>query len=454
MPVGDQSVQEFKTKFSGELLRPGDENYDAARRIWNGMIDKKPALIARCAGVADVLAAVEFARSNQLQAAIRAGGHNAAGKALCDGGIVIDLSGMRGIRVDPVVRTARAQGGVLWGQFDRETQAFGLATTGGLVSTTGIAGLTLGGGLGWLMGRHGLSCDNLISADVVTADGNFLTASAGQNEDLFWGLRGGGGNFGIATSFEYRLHPVGAVLGGMVIHPLANGRDVLRFYREYTSNAPDELTAYAAAFTSPDGMPSLGIALCYCGDNLENGERLLAPLRKFGPPAADLLRPMKYTELQSMLDPAVPHGRLSYWKANQLADFSDQAIDTFVESACAMVSPLTWALIEHHHGAASRAGPQETAFRHREAPYELVIISLWTDPAESKQNICWTREFFEAMRPFFSGGVYVNALGEDEGAERVRAAYGENYDRLTDLKRKYDPANFFRLNQNIHPTMA
>lgn len=445
------SLDAFKTRFAGDLLGPDDEGFEAARRIWNGMIDKTPRLIARCSGVADVMAAVTFARETELPVAVRGGGHNAAGKAICDDGIVIDLTQMKGIRVDPATRTAHAQAGVLWGELDRETQAHGLATTGGAVSTTGIAGLTLGGGVGWLMGKYGLTIDNLLSVDLVTANGEFITASEHENADLFWGVRGGGGNFGIATSFEYQLHPVGPVLAGVVMHPIERAKEVLRFYRDYAANVPDELTAHAAVMTSPDGALMIGIALCYCGDDLLEGERLVEPLRTFGPPAVDLIRPVAYLEHQTMLDAAVPHGQHSYWKGNQLRALTDEAIDTFVEHAVRVTSPRTWILIEQRHGAASRVAPDATAFRHREAPYDLVILSLWTDPAETERHVRWTREFFEAMRPFFGSGVYVNALAHDEGDDRVRAAYGDNYDRLLELKRKYDPDNFFRLNQNIKP---
>jgi FAD/FMN-containing dehydrogenase len=445
------AVQAFKTGLRGELLNSTDASFDAARRVWNGMIDKTPALIVRCAGVADVIATVNFARAHDLLVAVRGGGHNVAGKAVCDGGIVIDLSQMKSIHVDPARRTARAEPGLTWGEFDRETQAFGLATTGGAVSTTGIAGLTLGGGVGWLMGQYGMTCDNLLSVDIVTADGQFLTASPTEHPDLFWALRGGGGNFGVVTSFEYQLHPVGSVLAGMLLHPLASAREVLRFYREFTAAAPDELTAYAGLLTAPDGTPMVAIILCYCG-SLAEGERLVEPLRRFGPPAADLLRPMAYVELQSMLDAAFPPGLQSYWKANQMGELSDAAIDAIVAHAATVSSPMSAILIEHHHGAMSRVTPNTTAFAHRRAPYDFIIFSVWPDRAENDRHIRWTREFWQAMRPFFADGVYMNALSDDEGVDRIRAAYGTSYERLVAVKNQYDPANFFRVNQNIAPS--
>lgn len=451
VPVKSAAVDDFRRGFRGPLLRAEEPGYEDARRVWNGMIDKRPTLIARCTSAADVRAAVEFARTHGVGVSVRGGGHNVAGRAVCEGGLMIDLSLMKDVRVDRSSRRARAQGGVTWGEFDRETQAFGLATTGGAVSTTGIAGLTLGGGVGWLMGKHGMTCDNLLSVDVVTADGAFLTASSAENADLFWGLRGGGGNLGIATSFEYRLHPVGPVLGGMVLHPLSAATELLRFYREFSAAAPDELTAYAAFLTSPEGMPLVAVIVCYCGD-LTEGERVLAPLRRFGAPVADLVQPMPYTAQQSILDAGAPRGQHSYWKAGQLSALSDEAIETIVAHCAQVSSPRTVSLVEHHHGAMSRVAPEACAFPHRHAPYELVVISLWTDPSESERHIGWTREFFRAMQPCFRGGVYVNALDDDE-ADRVREAYGSNYDRLVELKNRYDPTNFFRQNQNIVPTI-
>jgi FAD/FMN-containing dehydrogenase len=413
------------------------------------MIDKRPAMIARCAGTGDVINAVNFARTHDLLVAVRGGGHSVAGKSVCDGGILIDLSTMKGMRVDPARRTVQAQPGLRLGEFDRETQAFGLATTLGIVSNTGIAGLTLGGGIGWLNGKYGLACDNLLSVDVVTADGQFLMASASANEDLFWGVRGGSGNFGIVTSFEYQLHTVGQVLGGMVLYQLSQGKEVLRFYREFAQTCPDELSTAALLVTAPDGTRVVAIAVCHCGA-LAEGETAVKPLRSFGSPMADLIQPMKYVEMQSLIDESWPPGRLHYWKSNFVRTLSDGAIETAVEYAARMPSPFSGTLLQQMHGAASRVAPSDTAFANRYEQHDCLIVSSWTDPAESEKNIEWARQFWEAMQPFSERSVYVNNLGE-EGEERVRAAYGPNYERLVALKNKYDPTNFFRLNQNIKP---
>jgi FAD/FMN-containing dehydrogenase len=457
--LDEKAVQEFKANLRGELIRPEDSGYDAARKVWNGMIDKHPALIVLCTGVADVISAVNFARTNKLLVAVRGGGHGVAGNAVCDGGIVIDLSRMKGMRVDPTARTARAQTGLTWGEFDRETQAFGLAITGGLVSTTGIAGFTLGGGLGWLMRKHGLTCDNLLSADIVTADGRFLTASKTENADLFWGVRGGGGNFGIATSFEYRLHPVGKVIGGLSLYPAEKAREVLHFYREYLTTVPENLTSIVFFLKAPPapfipenlhGAPVVGFAVCYAG-SIEEGERVVRPLKEFGPPAVDLINPMPYTALQSMLDAGAPPGLQNYWKSEYLKGLSDDAIDTIVDHSARMQSPLSQVHVQHMQGAVSCVGADETPFGNRDAAYVLNIVGMWSDPKESETHTRWTREFFATMESFSTGGVYVNFLG-NEGEKRVTAAYGQaNYERLVALKNKYDPTNFFSLNQNIKP---
>jgi FAD/FMN-containing dehydrogenase len=442
-------IEKFKASLHGELIRPDSGGYDEARTVWNGMIDRRPALIVRCAGLEDVQNAVRFARSYGLLTAVRGGGHNAAGFAVCDGGLVIDLSRMRGIRVDQEARTARAQAGATWGDFDRESQAFGLATTGGSVSMTGIAGLTLGGGLGWLMRSYGLACDNLLSVELVSAAGQVLTASPNENPDLFWGVRGGGGNFGVVTSFEYRLHPVGPVLGGLLIHPLERARKVLQFYREFSESAPDELTVFAALMTTPDGIPVIGLALCYNGP-LAVGEKTVHALRSFGPPLADQVGSMPYTAIQSLLDAAFPAGLQVYWRSDFLQGLGDETLDMILSQFAKRTSPLSVMVIEQFGGAVSRVGREDTAFEYRDAPYNLAIISRWTDPGESDTHIRWARGTWEAMRPFASG-VYVNYLGE-EGEGRVKAAYGPaKYERLVALKNKYDPGNFFRLNQNIKP---
>lgn len=452
LKIDEENIQEFKDSLRGELIQPGDTGYDDARKIWNGMIDKRPALIARCTGVTDVIEAVNFARSNNLLVAVRGGGHNVAGNAVCDGGIVIDMSRMKGIWIDPKARTARALAGLTWGEFDRETQVFGLATTGGLISTTGIAGLTLGGGIGWLMGKYGLACDNLLSADVITADGRFLVASKTENADLFWGLRGGGGNFGIVTSFEYRLHPVGQIIGGAAVYPVEKAREVLRFYREYTKQAPDELTTYAFLFTPPDSDPVVAIFLCYAGP-LEDGEQLVKPVKEFGSPIMDTIGTMPYTKLQSMIDkdPANLPGLQNYWKSDFLKGLGDEFIDMVIDHFSRVPSPLSSVYFEHIHGAVSRVGPNDTPFGHRDADYNFLIQATWTDPTESDQNIKWARDFWTAIQPFSTGGTYLNYLGK-ESENRIRAAYGAaNYERLVALKNKYDPTNFFSLNQNIKP---
>ena len=445
-------VAELRESLRGELLCPSNEGYNEARSLWNAMFDKRPALIVRCTGVSDIISSVNFARTNSLPVAVRGGGHNVAGSGACDGGLMLDMSRMKSVRVDTVNRTARAEPGLTWGEFDRETQAFGLATTGGICSETGIAGVTLGGGFGWLMRKHGLSLDNLLSVDVVSADGQLRTASATENSDLFFGVRGAHSNLGVVTSLEYRLHPVGPiVLAGLVLHPLEKAKEVLKFYREYTSQAPDELSAWAGLLTSPDGHPMVAILACYIG-SIEAGEQVLRPLKEFGPPMADMIQPMPYLKAQSLMDESFPRGRYNYWKSNLLRELSDDAIDTLVEGFSGVTSPYSSVLIEQLGGAVSRVGKDETAFNHRAAPFDLVIMPMWSDPAESAQHIHWADALWSAMQPFSSGGVYVNYLS-NEGEERVKAAYGTNYERLVTLKNKYDPLNLFRLNQNIRPTV-
>jgi len=450
----EAAVEEFKADLRGELLRPGDDGYEEARTVWNAMIDNRPALIARCAGAADVIRSINFARSNEFLVAVRGGGHDVAGTAVCDRGLVIDLSRMKGIRVDPARRTVRAEPGLTWGEFDQETQAFGLATTGGFVPTTGIAGLTLGGGLGYLMRRFGLVCDNLLSVDIVTAEGQLLTASTTENEDLFWGVRGGGGNFGIVTSFEYEVHPVGPmVLGGLILHPVARAKEVAQLYREFTSTSPDELTIHLAFVTSPDGQPVVGFIICYSGP-LERGEEVIRPLREFGPPIADMAGPMLYTAVQALGGDLYPHGRWNYWKSNFLQEVSDEAIDTMIEQFSAVPSPFSAAALEHLGGGVSRVGEDETAFGDRSANYSLIITSEWDDPAETDRNVEWARDFWEAMQPFTRDAVYVNYMDMRDDADRIKAAYGaDKYERLVGLKNKYDPTNLFRLNKNIQPTV-
>lgn len=453
-------VASFAAGIRGEVLRPGDEAYDEARRLWNGMIDRRPALIARCTGTADVIACVNFARAEGLPLAVRGGGHNVAGSAVCDDGLVIDFSGMKRIEVDPERRSARAEPGLLWGDFDSATQAFGLATTGGIVTHTGIAGLTLGGGIGWLMRRHGLTCDNLAAADVVTADGGSCRASERENTDLLWGLRGGGGNFGIVTGFEYRLHPVGPqVLAGVVLHAAERAPEVLRIYRDYIATAPDDLTTIVNLRKAPPapylpsdlhGRPVVVIAVCYAG-SLDDGERVLAPLRRFGEPLIDLIRATPYTSHQGMFDASVPHGLHYYWKADYLGPLDDAKIDALIGHAWQAPSPMSYTILFHLGGAIRRIDGSATAFEDRNAEHALNINAVWSDPQTTEGHVAWARTFWEAMHPLSTGGVYVNFLGA-EGQERVRAAYGpDKYLRLMALKRKYDPTNLFRLNQNIPP---
>jgi hypothetical protein len=450
----ESAVLDFKTSLQGELLRPGETGYDDARKVWNGMIDRRPALIATCRGVVDVINAVNFARTRELLVAVRGGGHNVAGNAVGNGGLMIDLSMMRSIRVDPVQRTARTEPGTTWGEFDRATQAFGLATPGGQISTTGVAGLTLGGGWGHLSRRHGLVSDNLISADVVTADGNFLTASATQHADLFWGLRGGGGNFGVVTSLEYRLHPVGPVFGGIVAYPLAKGKEVLGLFRDLTLEAPDELASDIVLITMPDGTPVVGVVACYNGP-VEAGERLLKPLRSFGLPLMDAIGPMPYMTAQKLVDEFYPKGLQDYWKSSFLGQISNEVIEIMVGYCGNRPSPMCHGLIEHQlGGAVSRIDRNATAFNHRDVQYTFMAIGQCAEPSEAEACIRWARAFWDAMQPYSTGGVYVNYLGQeaDEGADRIKAAYGpEKYQRLVVLKRKYDPTNLFRLNQNIRP---
>jgi FAD/FMN-containing dehydrogenase len=449
--VDGAAVAQLRTRLHGPVLCPGDDDYDAVRRIWNAMIDRRPAVIARCTGAEDVIAAIQFGREQGLTLSVRGGGHNVAGSAVCDSGVMIDLSLMKGIRVDRDTRTARAEPGVLWHELDRDTQAVGLATVGGVVGTTGIAGLTLGGGQGWLTGKYGLTCDNLLAADVVLADGTLVRASADEHADLFWALRGAGANFGIVTSFEYRLHTVSPqVLGGLVVHPLERTRDVLRFYREFAAGQPDELTTYAGVLTPPDGEPVIALVTCYAGD-LDDGERAVAPLRRFGSPLADTIAPCSYADQQAIMTAGFPHGRLNYWKSGLTREISDAAIDAIVEYAPRVPSPFSAIAIADCHGAYLRVGAQDTAYSHRDAPYDLVILSSWGDPADTERNVAWTRDFYASISPHLSGGVYVNDLDRDESTERVRSAYGVNYERLVGLKSKFDPANVFRMNNNIPP---
>ena len=439
---------------SGEVLWPGDAGYEEARRVHNGLVDKRPALIARCRTAPEVVEAVDFGRREGLEISIRGGGHNVAGICVCEGGLMIDLSPMKEIDVDPERRIVRAQPGVTWSELNERTQAHGLAVTGGVVSSTGIAGLTLGGGIGWLMPKFGLAADNLLSAQVVTADGRVLTASAEENSDLFWGLRGGGGNFGVVTAFEYRLHAVGpTITGGMVIHPFAAASALLRFFREFCAGLSDDVMLNAALLHAPDD-PSVELAavvLAHFGA-AEEAEKELAPLLGFGSPLDVQVGPMPYTVLNSLLDDAFPSGALNYWKSSFLNGLPDEAIDAIVRDYASCPSPMTKIVIEHFHGAVARVEVEATAVPHREDGYDFLITSVWTDPASTDENIAWTRAAFDSVQPHASARRYVNYLAADDtGTDPVRAAYGANYERLVALKTKYDPDNLFHLNFNISP---
>jgi FAD/FMN-containing dehydrogenase len=440
--------------FSGHLLTPEHGAYDEVRRVHNGLIDKRPALIARCTGTADVVAAVNAARVHGWEISVRGGGHNVAGTAVTDGGLMIDLSTMKGIHVDPAAKTVRAQAGVLWKELNRETQLHGLAVTGGAISTTGIAGLTLGGGLGWLMTKLGLAADNLLSVELVTADGRVLTVSADENPELFWGLRGGGGNFGIATSLEYRLHPIGPMItGGLIAHPLEAGPDLLRFMRDYAKDLPDDLMFVAGFVHAPDGSgaPLSAVAVCHAG-TLEQAEADLKPVLEWGSPLMSMIGPMPYEAVCQMLDDAYPRGGLNYWKSVFLSELSDGAIDTMAAQFASCPSPMTAMIVEHFHGQVCRVPADATPVPHREEGYNLVITGIWMDPATTEANVAWTRETYDALAPYAAARRWLNYLPAGEDDEKgLRAVFGPNYERLVALKREYDPDNVFRLNANIKP---
>lgn len=445
-------LKSLAATFSGALLRPADNGYEEARRLHNGLIDKRPRLIARCLGTADIVDALGFARESGLEISVRGGGHNVAGRAVTNGGVMIDLSLMRGVRVNPDAHTVRAQGGVTWREFNRETAVHGLATTGGVISTTGIAGLTLGGGLGWLLGKYGLSADNLVSVELVTAAGEVLNVTADEHPDLFWALCGGGGNFGVASSFAFRAHPLREILGGLVAHPVAAAKDVLRFYRDFTASVPDDLTTFAALVHAPDGSgaPLVALILCHCGP-LAQAQKDVRPLLEFGKPALVQVGPMPYQVINTILDAAFPRGALNYWKSSFIKALSDEAIGAMIDRFAACPSTMTGIVIEHFHGAATRIGVTDTAVPHREPGYNFLTASVWTNPAETDQNIAWTRATYADMEPYFARRRYVNYLGDDETPDAVQSAYGPNYARLVEIKRRYDPGNLFRLNQNIKP---
>ncbi|MDQ1456147.1 MAG: hypothetical protein QOH28_1767 [Actinomycetota bacterium] len=434
------------------LLKPGDAGYDDARRIHNGMIDKHPAVIARCTSTADVVDAVRLGREAGGEVAVRGGGHNVAGKAVTEGGVMIDLAPMRDIIVDPATRTVRAQPGVTWAEFNDAAAAHGLATTGGQVSSTGIAGLTLGGGFGWLMGKHGLAIDNLVSADVVTAAGDVLTASDTGNEDLFWAIRGGGGNFGIATSLEFRVHPLDTVLGGILAHPLAAGAGVIDAFRRFTADAPDDLGIACGLVHAPDGSGNkiIALPLCHAGDDPQRAGADIKALRDFGPPVLDAVEVMPYPVVNTLLDGGFPKGALNYWKSAFLTDLSDDVIATVLDAYAQVPSPMSAIIIEHLHGQATRVAPTATAYPWRGTGYSVLVIAQWADPADTQTNVAWAQALMQQLRPHLSERRYMNYMSADD-AGFVREAYGPNYHRLVELKRRYDPTNMFRLNQNIDP---
>ena len=459
--IDPKALQNFEAGVRGTILRPGDAGYDDARAIWNGLIDRRPALIVQCTGTADVVDAVNFARDQDLLLSIKGGGHNVAGNAVNDGGLVIDLSRMRGVHVDAARRTVRAQGGATWGDCDRETQLFGLAIPGGVVSTTGIAGLTLHGGVGHLRRKYGLSIDNLLSVEIVTADGQLSTASATENDDLFWAVRGAGSNFGVVTSFQFQAHPVGpVVMVGAVFYPAAQGSALLPAWRDCMSEAPEELSSLAFFWTVPPaepfppehhGKPVFIVAAVYSG-SVEDGEPVVQPLRELGEPLIDLSGPWPWLGLQSGFDELFPNGQYRYWKSRALAELTQEAIDDVADWATRRPSPLTDITIWHHGGAMARVGETETAYAGRDAPFLVTGEASWEDPGQNDEAIAWGREFWDAMGKHSTGGLYLNfpGLGEEKEA-LVRAGYGANYERLAELKTKYDPNNLFRMNLNIPP---
>jgi len=452
VPAIAEAALELAGKFSGQVLQPTDAGYEDARKVHNGLVNKRPALIVQCRGVADVVDAVNLAQRLKLEVAVRGGGHNVAGRATIDGGLMIDLSPMKGIYVDPEARIARAQAGANWGEFNRETQLQGLAATGGQVTTTGIAGLTLGGGFGWLMGKYGLAIDSLRSVEIVTADGRVLRASADENADLFWAVRGGGGNFGIATSFEFRLHAVGPMItGGLVFWPLNTAVDVLRLYRELTASASDDLTMVAGLLGAPDGSTKASvIGACHCGAP-RDGALAVRAIKAFGSPVFDSVGPMTYCEINAMLDAGYPRGARNYWKSHFLPQLSDEVIRTMAECYEKSPSLMSEIYIERMHGAAARVGVDDTAFPLRSPGYNVLVLAQWTDPADDERCTAWARETYAAIKPFVALGRYVNYLDDDEPGDQVAVAYGPNYRRLREIKAKYDPDNFFRMNQNIRP---
>lgn len=454
------TIEDFKVSLRGELVQPNDEGYDDARKVYNGMIDRRPGLIARCADVADVITAVNFGRENDMQLAIRGGGHNGGGLGICDDGLVIDLSSIKYTRVDPTARTVRVGGGCTWGDVDHATHAFGLATPSGIISTTGVGGLTLGGGLGHLTRKCGLSIDNLLAVDVVLADGSFVTASAEENADLFWAVRGGGGNFGVVTAFLFRLHPVSTVIGGPTFWPLEMATDAMRFYADFITSAPEDINGFFAFLTVPPAPPfpeelqlkkMCGAIWCYTGPE-EKADEVFAPIREFGPPALYGIHPMPLPGLQSAFDALYPPGLQWYWRADFVNELSDEAIAQHVKHGSEVPTMHSTMHLYPINGAAHRVGQNETAWSYRDATWAQVIVGVDPDPANNERITSWTKGYWDALHPHSAGGAYVNFL-MDEGEDRVKATYRGNYERLVAIKSKYDPNNLFRVNQNIKPTV-
>ena len=455
----EEEIEQFSKSLHGELLTPNSPGYDDTRTIWNSMIDRRPGLIVRCAGASDVIKAVNFARNHELLVSVRGCGHNIAGSAVCEGGMMIDLKPMHSVRIDPVARIARVEPGCSLADFDHEAQAFGLATPVGINSTTGIAGLTLGGGFGWLSRKYGMTIDNLLSADVVTADGQLLQASEDKNPDLFWAIRGGSGNFGIVTSFEFRLHPVGPdILSGLIVHPFQDAKRILQFYRDFVTGLPDETAVWVVLRQAPPlpflpeawhGKEVVVLAAFHAGD-MGTGERVLEPLRRFGNPIADVIGPHPYVAWQQAFDPLLTFGARNYWKSHNFSELNDEALDTIIDYVGRLPSPQTEIFLGQVGGQMNRVGAQETAYPHRDANFMMNVHTRWEDPAQDEVCTNWARSFFKASAPFATGGVYINFLTMDE-TERIRSAYGSNYDRLVEVKIKYDPDNLFRFNQNIKP---
>jgi FAD/FMN-containing dehydrogenase len=451
--TGVAQLDTFRAGFSGQVLEPTDDGFETARRVHNGLIDRKPALIARCSSTADVAAAVRFARKEGLEISVRGGGHNVAGRAVIDGALMIDLSPMKGIEVDAAAQTVRAQGGLLWSELNEATAAHGLAVTGGAISHTGIAGLTLGGGLGWLMAKHGLAADNLISVELVTADGEVVQVSEESDADLLWALRGGGGNFGIAATLEYRLFPLTTVIGGLIAHPIERAGEFLRWYRDALTGASDDLSVFAALVHPPEAPPGFKAAamIVFHTGTEEEAERDLAPFKEWGPPIMAEVGPMPYPVMNTLLDEAYPAGALSYWLSNFTAGLGDELIDKMVERYATVPSPATVLLLEHFHGAVCRVGVTDTAVPHRQEGWNLVIPGTWFDPAETEANIAWVRETHAELKPHLTEAKWLNYLADDQGDDAVRAAYGPNFDRLREVKRRVDPDNVFHHNHNIKP---